>query len=88
MRRREAAEARADMSEGEGSGESRKSVRSVQSDASRCSEKSCRSVHSPSPRPGRRDLPANLRTVTLGQEAVKVFKPGSSVEESRRQEAV
>ena len=88
MRRREAAEVRADMSDGEGSGESRKSVRSVGSDASHCSEKSCRSVPSPSPRPGRPELPAKMRMVTLGQETVKVFKPGSSVEDSRRQEAV
>ena len=88
MRRKEAAEARADMSDGDCSIDSKRSVQSARSSASHASEKSSRFVPSPSPRPGSRELPAKMKKVTLGQEEVRVFKPGAPVEDSRRQAGV
>ena len=88
MRKKEAAESRAEMSDGDCSVESKKSVQSAHSGASQASEKSSRFVPSPSPRPGSRELPPVLRKVTLGGEAVKIFKPGAPVEDSRHQAAV
>ena len=88
LRKKEAAESRAEMSDGDCSVESKKSVQSARSGASQASEKSSRFVPSPSPRPGSRELPPALRKVTLGGEAVKSFKPGAPVEDSRLQAAV
>ena len=88
MRRKEAAETRAEMSDGDCSVESRKSGQSAHSGAFQASDKSSRFVPSPSPRLGSRELPSALRKVTLGGEAVKIFKPGSPVEDARAQAAV
>ena len=88
MRRKEAAESRADMSDGDCSVESKRSGGSAHSGASLASNRSSRFAPSPSPRPGSRELPPALRKVTLGGEAVKTFRPGSPVEDARVQAAV